>query len=70
VHLGWFYTLFFIFIFTACAFSMNETDGIDGLSAGVSIIGLLAYMIIVFIQGRYNVAVLLTVTLGALLAYL
>ena len=70
MHLGWFYPLFFIFIFTACAFSMNETDGIDGLSAGVSMIGLLAYVIIVFIQGRYNVAVLLAVTLGALLAYL
>ncbi len=70
VHLGWLYPVFFIFVFTACAFSMNETDGIDGLSAGVSMIGLIAYIFIVFIQGRYNVAVLLAVTLGALLAYL
>lgn len=70
VHLKLFYPFFFIFIFVACAFSMNETDGIDGLSAGVSMIGLIAYLVIVFVQGRYNVAVLLAVVLGALLAYL
>jgi len=49
---------------------MNETDGIDGLAAGVSMIGLIAYLVIVFVQGRYNVAVLLAVVLGSLLAYL
>lgn len=70
VHLGVWFIPFFIFIFVACAFSMNETDGLDGLSAGVSFIALAAYIIIAFLQGRFNLAALLAVVIGSLLAYL
>ena len=32
--IGWLYLIYFIFIVVATSFSMNETDGLDGLSGG------------------------------------
>jgi len=61
---------FFIFVFVASTFSLNETDGIDGLSSGVSLIALAVFIIIAFVQGRFELAALLMVIGGALVPYL
>lgn len=70
VHLGWWYIPFFIFIIIATAFSMNETDGLDGLAGGVSFMALLPYIIIAFLLGRFDLAALLAVVMGGVLAFL
>ncbi len=60
----------FIFVIVATAFSVNESDGLDGLAGGTLMTSFGAYSIIAFAQGRYDLAVLCGVILGALLAFL
>ncbi len=62
--------LFFILVLLASSLSANETDGIDGLAGGVLLFALTAQGIIAFILGRLNLAALLSVTIGSLLAFL
>ena len=67
---GWWYFLYFIFIMVATSFSMNETDGLDGLSGGVFLTIFGAYAVIAFDQGRIDLAVLLVAIMGALVGFL
>lgn len=68
--IGWWYIPFFIFIIVASAFSANETDGLDGLAAGVFLTMFGAYAAIAFDQGRTDLAIMLSATMGALVAFL
>ncbi|PIR41860.1 MAG: phospho-N-acetylmuramoyl-pentapeptide-transferase [Candidatus Yanofskybacteria bacterium CG10_big_fil_rev_8_21_14_0_10_37_15] len=67
---GWLYLVYFVFIIVASAFSMNETDGLDGLSGGVFLIIFGAMTVIAFDQGRLDLAVFLTAIMGALVGFL
>lgn len=68
--IGWWYIVYFIFIVVATAFSMNETDGLDGLSGGVFLTIFGAMTVIAFDQGRLDLAVFLTAIMGALVGFL
>lgn len=70
VVMGWWYLPFFIFVIVATAFSMNETDGLDGLAAGVSFFAFAAFVVVAFVLHRYDLAAMNAVILGALLAFL
>lgn len=70
VGLGWLYVLFFCLVIVATAFSVNETDGLDGLAGGVLLFMFLSYIGIAFILGRYDMAAFISVIVGALLAFL
>lgn len=67
---GWWYIPIFIFIVAATAFSVNETDGLDGLAGGTLMTSFGAFGAIAFIQGRYDLAAFCAVIVGALLAFL
>ena len=69
-NIGWWDILLFVFILVATAFSVNETDGLDGLAGGVLLIAFGAYAVIAFIQGRMDLAVFCGVIIGGLLAFL
>lgn len=69
-NMGMWYVPFFILVIVATAFSVNETDGLDGLAGGTLMTSFAAYTIISFSQGRYDLAVFCGVILGALLAFL
>ncbi|HHD92735.1 MAG TPA: phospho-N-acetylmuramoyl-pentapeptide-transferase [Candidatus Portnoybacteria bacterium] len=69
-NIGWWYILVFIFILIATAFSINETDGLDGLAGGVLVIAFGAYTLISYFQGRFDLAAFCGVILGATLAFL
>jgi phospho-N-acetylmuramoyl-pentapeptide-transferase len=69
-NLGWWFIPFFIFVLVATAFSVNETDGLDGLAGGVLMTGFVAYGTISFVQGNYNMAAFCGVISGALLSFL
>lgn len=69
-QLGWSYILIFIFVIVATAFSVNETDGLDGLAGGVLLTSFAAYGVISFILERYDLATFCGVIVGALLAFL
>ena len=70
VHLGLLYIPVFIFVVIATSFSVNETDGLDGLAGGTLLIAFLAYGLIAYVDGRYELATFLGVVIGALLAFL
>jgi len=66
---GWYIPLF-IFIIFATAFLVNETDGLDGLAGGVLAIAFASYIFVAAAKGKGELAVLCSVTVGALLAFL
>lgn len=69
-NLGLLYILVFIFILVATAFSVNETDGLDGLAGGTLLTAFGAYGVIAYVAGLYNLAAFCGVIIGALLAFL
>ncbi len=69
-YVGLWYIPIFIFIIVATAFSMNETDGLDGLSGGVFLTIFGALAAVSFVQGRMDMTVLLAAIMGALVGFL
>jgi phospho-N-acetylmuramoyl-pentapeptide-transferase len=69
-HVGWWYIIIFIVVIVSTAFSVNETDGLDGLAGGTLLTSFSAYAIISFLQGKYDLAVFCALIVGALLAFL
>ncbi|MGM9941769.1 MAG: phospho-N-acetylmuramoyl-pentapeptide-transferase [Bulleidia sp.] len=67
---GWGYALLVLFMFAGSSNAVNLTDGMDGLSAGVTWIALIPFLIIATIQKEYNLVTLIACLLGALLGYL
>ena len=69
-NIGWWYIPLFIFVLVATAFSVNETDGLDGLVGGILLIAFGSYAVIAFSQGKMDLAVFCGAIIGALLAFL
>lgn len=69
-NLGWWFIPFFILVIVGTAFSVNESDGLDGLAGGLSLTSFAAYGTIAFVQGRYDLAAFCGVISGALLSFL
>ena len=61
---------FFILVIVATGFSVNEIDGLDGLAGGTLLTSFLAYTVIAFLEGKYELAALIGILCGALLAFL
>jgi phospho-N-acetylmuramoyl-pentapeptide-transferase len=68
--MGWWYIPFFILVIVATSFSVNQTDGLDGLAGGTLASAFSAYAVISLIQGRFDLAALCAVIVGSLLAFL
>lgn len=68
--IGIWYIPIFIFIIVATAFSVNESDGLDGLSGGMLLAAFGAFGAIAFAQGKIELAAFCGVIIGALLAFL
>jgi len=69
-NIGWWYIPVFVFILVATAFSVNETDGLDGLAGGILLVAFGSYAVIAFSQGKMDLAVFCGTIIGALLAFL
>lgn len=67
---GLWYIPIFVFILVATAFSVNETDGLDGLAGGTMATTYAALGAFSFAEGRYDLAAFCTVIMGALVAFL
>jgi phospho-N-acetylmuramoyl-pentapeptide-transferase len=70
ITIGVWYIPVFIFVLVATAFSANETDGLDGLAAGTLFFAFGAFAVVSFVLGRYDLAAMNAVILGALLAFI
>jgi phospho-N-acetylmuramoyl-pentapeptide-transferase len=68
--IGLWYLPIFVFIIVATAFSVNESDGLDGLAGGLLLVAFGAYAAIAFSQGKIDLAAFCGVIAGALLAFL
>lgn len=69
-EIGLWYLPLFVFTIVATAISSNETDGLDGLNAGILIQAFTAFAIIAFFQEKMDLAAFCGVIAGALLAFL
>lgn len=70
IAMGWWYIPFFVLVIVATSFSVNQTDGLDGLAGGTLASAFAAYAAIALLQGREDLAVLCAVIVGTLLAFL
>lgn len=64
------YALFFMCVIVGTSFSVNQTDGLDGLAGGTLASAFGAYSLIAVMQGRYDLAAFCAVVMGALFAFL
>jgi len=69
-NIGWWAIPLFIFIIVATSFSVNETDGLDGLAGGTLLACFVAFGAIAFTQGKYDLTAFCGVIIGSLLAFL
>jgi phospho-N-acetylmuramoyl-pentapeptide-transferase len=67
--LGLWYVPVFAFVIVATSFSVNETDGLDGLAGGTLLAAFGAYGVIAFSQGKLDLAAFCGAVFGALLAF-
>lgn len=70
VVLGAWYVPLFIASVIFTAFSVNQTDGLDGLAGGVSMVACFVFTIICLAQGKVHLAIFSATLLGSLLAFL
>jgi len=68
--IGLWYVPLFISVILFTAFSSNETDGLDGLNAGVLLMAFASFAIIAFYQDKFDLAAFCAAISGALLAFL
>ncbi|HNV97419.1 MAG TPA: phospho-N-acetylmuramoyl-pentapeptide-transferase [bacterium] len=60
----------FILVVTATSFSVNETDGLDGLVGGLLLVCFAALGVICFLQGKFDLCFFCAVIVGALASFL
>lgn len=70
LDIGWLYIPFFMLVLIGTSFSINQTDGLDGLAAGTMASSFAAYALIAVLAGRYELAAFCGVIMGALIAFL
>jgi len=68
--IGIWYIPLFVFIIVATSFSLNETDGLDGLAGGVILPAIAVFAVFAFMQGKTELAMFCAAVIGALLAFL
>ena len=70
ITIGWLFIPFFLLVTIGTSFAVNQTDGLDGLAGGVLLVAFVCYAVISFMLGRDNLAAMLGVISGSLLAFL
>ncbi len=69
-EIGWLYIPLFMLVIVATAFSVNESDGLDGLAGGIMLFAFGAYTALAFALGRVELAMFCAAIAGGLLAFL
>jgi phospho-N-acetylmuramoyl-pentapeptide-transferase len=70
VYLGILFIPFFLAVVIGTSFAVNQTDGLDGLAGGTLSIAFFCFGVISYVQGKENLAALMGVIGGGLLAFL
>ena len=73
-NLNWFYGLFILFLLVGTSNAVNLTDGLDGLSGGLSAIAFLAYGLIAWgsywISGYQDIGIFCFILVGCIMGFL
>lgn len=73
-NLGWFYGVFILFLLVGTSNAVNLTDGLDGLSGGLSAISFLAFGLIAmgswWIEGNADMGIFCFILVGSLMGFL
>ncbi|MBU1126468.1 MAG: phospho-N-acetylmuramoyl-pentapeptide-transferase [Patescibacteria group bacterium] len=69
-EIGYWYIPLFVLVIVGTSFSVNQTDGLDGLAGGTLVSAFGAYAVIAFMLEKYELAAFCGVISGALLAFL
>ena len=64
------YIFFAMFVMVGCVNAVNLTDGVDGLCGSVTVPVMVFFAAVAVAKGQYDLALLPTVLLGGLVAYL
>ena len=73
INMGWFYGIFILFMLVASSNAVNITDGLDGLSGGLSLLAFLALGLISWnsgYSGSEDMAIFCFILVGTLLGFL
>ena len=70
IDFSFWYIPFFMAVIVGTSFSVNQTDGLDGLAGGTLVSSFAAFAVIAVLQGKYDLAAFCGVIIGALLAFL
>lgn len=74
LDIGWFYGLFILFVLVASSNAVNLTDGLDGLSGGLSVIAISTFGIIMYntgwLEGYSEIALFCFILVGGILGFL
>lgn len=70
INIGFWYPLLFIGVVIFTGFSVNQTDGLDGLAGGISMIACFVFTLICLVQGKVHLAIFCASLLGSLMAFL
>lgn len=70
LYLGLLFIPFFLLVVIGTSFSVNQTDGLDGLAGGTLSMAFFCFSIIAYMEGKTNLASLCVVICGGLLAFL
>lgn len=70
IDLGYIYPLFIFLIVTSATNSVNLTDGVDGLAAGIAVIAMSGYIYIAWLAGNAEAAVFAAALVGGCLGFL
>lgn len=68
--IGWWYAPLFITVIVATGFSVDITDGLDGLAGGLLLTCFMTFGVIAFMQGKVELASMIAVVVGALASFL
>ena len=70
LEMGWLYGLTILFVLVGASNAVNLTDGLDGLSGGLSAIAFIAYALISFSVGFQDIGLYSLILVGSLLGFL
>lgn len=68
--IGLWYAPLFVFVIVATGFSVDITDGLDGLAGGLLLTAFTTFGVIAFMQGKVELAGFIAVIVGSLSAFL
>lgn len=70
IDLGWGYGIFILLLLVGFSNAVNLTDGLDGLSGGLSAISFVAYALIAIFMGIEDMGIFCFLLVGAILGFL